>query len=428
MGMLEVPGTLKAQNITMDADVTAGGDSVGNKYSEKFSFVDSIPATDGLGSDELYTYTVTGSGNMFAYAKLTLSGKDGKGLHRTAEIEVFNGELQSLFLSNIASGEINVAVYGNTVRVQHSFGYKWYFTNHVEGYTGVLGNGRKYFGNRAIFISGGDPTGVFNTMDYVKITTSANAVDFGEVTQGRSQAAAFSDGSRGIFAGGSPGPSPAESNIIEYFNIGVLSDGTDFGDLTQARYQIDGTSNGVRGVVAGGTPPGEIDTIDYITIQTLGDALDFGELFQARRLIAATSDGNRAVFGGGYDGSSNVNTMDYINVDHTGDATDFGEIHTARRDMCGMSDGVKGVFCGGDSGDAIQIFTIAYPSNATDYAELSQARGNMGAASNGDRGLIGGGDPNLTTIDYMYFSGSGDAVDFGDLTQGRGQNRATSGD
>ena len=52
----------------------------------------------------------------------------------------------------------------------------------------------------------------------------------------------------------------------------------------------------------------------------------------------------------------------------------------------------------------------------------------MGAASNGDRGLIGGGDPNLTTIDYMYFSGSGDAVDFGDLTQGRGQNRATSGD
>ena len=33
MGMLEVPGTLKAQNITMDADVTAGGDSVGNKYS-----------------------------------------------------------------------------------------------------------------------------------------------------------------------------------------------------------------------------------------------------------------------------------------------------------------------------------------------------------------------------------------------------------
>jgi len=96
--------------------------------------------------------------------------------------------------------------------------------------------------------------------------------------------------------------------------------------------------------------------------------------------------------------------------------------------MCGMSDGVKGVFCGGDSGDQIDIFTIAYPSNATNYTELSQARGNMGAASNGDRGLIGGGDPNLTTIDYMYFSGGAAALDFGDLTQGRGQNRATSGD
>ena len=34
MGMIEIPGTLKAASIKMDADATGGGDSIGNKYSQ----------------------------------------------------------------------------------------------------------------------------------------------------------------------------------------------------------------------------------------------------------------------------------------------------------------------------------------------------------------------------------------------------------
>ena len=140
MGMLEIPGTLRAGSINMDADATGGGDSIGNSLSQKFSFVDSVPATDGLKSEDVYTYTITGTGHSFYYAKMTLSGKDGAGTHRTAEIEVFNGELQSLFLSNIDAREISVALYGNTVVVSQLFFGTWFFTNHVEGYSGILGN------------------------------------------------------------------------------------------------------------------------------------------------------------------------------------------------------------------------------------------------------------------------------------------------
>ena len=39
MGMLEIPGTLRAGSINMDADATGGGDSIGNKFSQKFSFI-----------------------------------------------------------------------------------------------------------------------------------------------------------------------------------------------------------------------------------------------------------------------------------------------------------------------------------------------------------------------------------------------------
>ena len=169
MGMLEIPGTLRAGSIKMDANATGGGDSIGNKFSQKFSFVDSVPASDGVQNGHSYTYTIVRSdheedggnphnsgGGSFYYAKLTLSGKDLRGTNRTAEIEVFNGELESLFLSNIPAGKIDVVVYGDTVRVTPLFTETWYFTNHVEGYTGILGGGRGngFQGERAITMGG----------------------------------------------------------------------------------------------------------------------------------------------------------------------------------------------------------------------------------------------------------------------------------
>ena len=78
MGMLEIPGTLRAGSIMMDADATGGGDNISNSLSQKFSFVDSVPATDGVNTGQTYTYTITGIGNSFYYAKMTLSGKDGR--------------------------------------------------------------------------------------------------------------------------------------------------------------------------------------------------------------------------------------------------------------------------------------------------------------------------------------------------------------
>ena len=138
MGMLEIPGTLRAASIKMDANATGGGDSIGNKFSQKFSFVDSIPATDGVEGGSVYCYTIPMSAHTFYYAKMTLSGKDTFGTHRTAEIEVFNGELQSLFLSNIDASDIDVVVYGDTVRVTPLFTQTWFFTNHVFVYINVF--------------------------------------------------------------------------------------------------------------------------------------------------------------------------------------------------------------------------------------------------------------------------------------------------
>ena len=92
---------------------------------------------------------------------------------------------------------------------------------------------------------------------------------------------------------------------MEYVTISSTGNATDFGNLTQARLQLAATSNSVnnRGVVAGGTKDGTIyNIIDYFTINTTGNATDFGDLTLARKeMPSALSNGTgeRGVFGCG---------------------------------------------------------------------------------------------------------------------------------
>ena len=225
MGMIEIPGTLKAASIKMDADATGGGDSIGNKYSQKFSFVDSIPATDGVEGGSVYCYTIPMSAHTFYYAKMTLSGKDSGGLHRTAEIEVFNGELESLFLTNINAGDLDVEVYGDTVKVNPFFYETWYFTNHVEGYTGTLGGGHRIWGSRGLSLGGTAPTASTNVIDYVNISTRSDAIDFGDMQTAKIKPGVGTDGSRGVAIGGT-----GATTEIDYWAFGTIGNAADFGD------------------------------------------------------------------------------------------------------------------------------------------------------------------------------------------------------
>ena len=97
-----------------------------------------------------------------------------------------------------------------------------------------------------------------------------------------------SNGIRGVFGGGSPGPS--QINTIEYITIATVGNVTDFGDLMYAHANGGGTSNGTRGIFGGGAVAAYTNTIQYISISTTGNAEDFGDLTVARILYSATSD------------------------------------------------------------------------------------------------------------------------------------------
>ena len=145
-----------------------------------------------------------------------------------------------------------------------------------------MGLGAVASSTRAVFTGGNgspaDPSTVYNTIDYVEFATTANATDFGDMTDEHTYHGSCSSSTRGIIYGGvtSYGPT-VTTNIIEYITIASTGSGTDFGDVRDDGEHAHGTSNSIRGVFAGGVNPYR-NSIDFITITTTGNGVDWGDL------------------------------------------------------------------------------------------------------------------------------------------------------
>ena len=80
-----------------------------------------------------------------------------------------------------------------------------------------------------------------------------------------------------------------------------------------------------------------------------------------------------------------------------------------------LSNQVRGVVGGGGPTNAIDYITIASTGNAVDFGDLSDAgEVNMGFASS-TRGIMGGGRA-LNTLEFITIMTTGNATDFGDLS------------
>ena len=75
--------------------------------------------------------------------------------------------------------------------------------------------------------------------------------------------------------------------MIDYITISTTGNAIDFGDLISASYGNRGMSSPIRGVWAGA---GSTNIIQYVTIATLGNTQDFGDLTVARGYGGATSN------------------------------------------------------------------------------------------------------------------------------------------
>ena len=109
--------------------------------------------------------------------------------------------------------------------------------------------------NRALLAGGFDQpyTGVGNSIDYFSTSTSGNAIDFGDttVTAGFEFLVGLNDPTRGIIACGSGNPGSGyvyNNNFIEFVTISSTGNAQDFGDLAQGGTYARGCSSGNGGL------------------------------------------------------------------------------------------------------------------------------------------------------------------------------------
>ena len=130
---------------------------------------------------------------------------------------------------------------------------------------------------------------------------------------------------------------------------------------------------------------------------------------------------------GGYKSTSPAtysNIIDFVTIATTGDASDFGDITVARVNGGAVNSPTRGVMCSGQIDgspyprvNTIDFVTIASTGNATDFGDVTQKRRGAASASSNTRGVIAGGIDQpaaQNVIDFITIASEGNAVDFGD--------------
>ena len=94
---------------------------------------------------------------------------------------------------------------------------------------------------RGVFANGGS-----NTIDFVTIASTGNAADFGDSTVLRAQCTAtMSNSIRGVFAGGyQPSPNSTDTNTVDYITISTRANAQDFGDISRGNNDSNRESGG----------------------------------------------------------------------------------------------------------------------------------------------------------------------------------------
>ena len=272
-------------------------------------------------------------------------------------------------------------------------------------------------------------SGTTDRIDEVKISTTGNAVDFGNITTSRNN---NGDGGmasrvRGFFANGQ---SPIAGRI-EFITFASRGDATVFGTMTSSITNgAASASDQTRGLIFGGyAAPATLNVIQYITMTSSGNGVDFGDLLTAGASSAFSSP-SRAIAV-----NNSTNIMSFVTISTLGNSADFGDSTFAGGHRAWGSNAIRGVAFGGElqpSGaktNIIEFATIATLGNAQDFGDTIQSTVAEGSTmTSGTRAVYCGGitPSGSNVIQYVEIMTTGNAVDFGDLTIARGHGDACS--
>ena len=397
-------------------------------------FFSNVRLTIGSGASELGGIVPVGESEVLADTKILCCNSPGNVLNESAQgIPITTGRnstanasvgTASRFTPNSPVG------FSTTTDVGTQFGSTFDGVTTFDSQAYMVppgGNTRERNRGRGLFAGGDAPINF--TISSIEIQSQGNAVDFGDMTQGRLGTGSVGSSTRGLISSGYTQPANANVATIDFVTIANTSNATTFGDLTQGRHELGASSSETRGIFGGGTSPSLVDTIDFVTIATAGDASDFGNLTVSRRNVTGVSSPTRSVFlGGRTSGDTASDVLDFVTIASTGNATDFGNLTVARGRGASVCSSTRGIMCGGETPsivNTIDFFTIATTGNATDFGDcITLVSQGAGGASNKTRGAfcVSYIAPAYTNaIQFVTIATTGNSVDFGDNTVAGGR-------
>ena len=278
-------------------------------------------------------------------------------------------------------------------------------------------------GARGLNIAGQSPGNtVTNSIEYITISTSGSAADFGDTTVASFGGASCADSTRGVHF---HSHTPSATNVIDYVTIASTGNATDFGDRTFTGNYIGAFGNSTRGIRAGAWGPANRDVMAYVTIQSTGNTVDFGDLLKNNQCDSCTASPTRGlIFFGIAAPNTKHSSIDYVTIATTGNAQDFGDsgLGSAVYGNAGGGNSTRGITYGGSPSAPIEYVTIASKGNTSRFGDLivpgdsTQTR-YPSVNSSPTRMVICGGYTPAAIEDYYYINiaTEGDFIEFGDL-------------
>ena len=301
--------------------------------------------------------------------------------------------------------------------------------------------GNSTAGARGLVMGGNSPgapnDGRLNNIEYVTITSTGNSQDFGDLTgNGRSDLGSCASATRAFAMGGFDENTPNYNNEIDFVTISSTGNATDFGDLVVKRQPPACFSNATRGCCAGGyiiaslTPLYSsnqgVNIIELITMTSAGNATDFGDMTVAYRNRDSCQSPTRGILAGGYNSpGDDTNVIEFVVTATTGNGVDFGDTVSGKVGwgQNGYGNATRGVFPLASGGgpnyvhDNLSYITLSTLGNTTEYGDLTTNRNLACSFSNPTRGiLVAGGSPQSDDIDYNNIATGGVSVDFGEYS------------
>ena len=285
-------------------------------------------------------------------------------------------------------------------------------------------------GARGIFAGGEVPSSPNRTdrIDYVNISSTGDATDFGNLIQAKRFAVGSASRTRGLFQSG--GTVSVLINESDFITIASTGDAQDFGNLVISAHRRFAGSNQTRTIVAGTISPADTTAIDFATIASTGNYVDFGNLSEGRFGAAPLFNSTRGIFVSGCTNSAGTtftNTIDFVTIATTGNAQDFADSPVILRESVGFANPVRGIYGTGfvtnnsTFNTNLRYITLSSSGQSTTFGDCSQTVEAYAGLASPTRGLYAGGStPTVTNaINYVNIATEGDTVDFGDLTESR---------